>query len=127
MVVKWSLICFKPSSLKVKQSFRASRCRSLKYNSSCCLEEVCGCKPWHVPAEDGTKTCFVLGNVCFSQVMDKIRQKKVSADIDKTRSMFKLQTKCSSKIISSPITHLSLENHNVRSFQVFTQNHQWRT
>ena len=56
-----------------------------------------------MPAEDGTQTCFVLGNVCFSQVMDKIRQKKVSADIDETRSMFKLQTKCNSKIIS--ITH----------------------
>ena len=30
-----------------------------------------------MPAEDGTETCFVLGNVCFSQVMDKVRQKKV--------------------------------------------------
>ena len=58
---------------------------------SCCLEEVCGCKPWHVPAEDGTETCFVLGNVCFSQVIEKIRQKKVSDDIDMSRSMFKLR------------------------------------
>ena len=49
------------------------------------LGEICGCKPWHVPAEDGTETCFVLGNVCFSQVMDKIRSKKVSADIESGR------------------------------------------
>ena len=38
-----------------------------------------------MPAEDGTETCFVLGNVCFSQVMDKIRSKKVSADNESGR------------------------------------------
>ena len=43
-------------------------------------EEVCGCKPWHVPAEDGVKTCFILGNVCFDQIMNKIEKKKMKLD-----------------------------------------------
>ena len=30
-------------------------------------ENKCGCRPWHVPSEDGAKMCFVLGNVCFNQ------------------------------------------------------------
>merc|ERR1712223_1710376 len=45
------------------------------YTKSNCLlecawkhaENTCGCRPWHVPSEDGAKTCFVLGNVCFNQ------------------------------------------------------------
>ena len=47
--------------------------------SNCKLEcawnkslEVCGCKPWHVPSDDNTQTCFILGNVCFEQIMKKI-------------------------------------------------------
>ena len=30
-------------------------------------ENTCGCRPWHVPSEDGAKMCFVVGNVCFNQ------------------------------------------------------------
>ena len=40
-------------------------------------EEICGCKPWHVPAEDGSSTCFVLGNVCFDQIMRKIKAEDI--------------------------------------------------
>jgi len=40
-------------------------------------EAKCGCRPWHVPSEDGAKMCFVVGNICFKQVMDQIRSKKV--------------------------------------------------
>ena len=40
-------------------------------------EEICGCKPWHVPAEDGSSTCFVLGNVCFDQIMRKIHAEDI--------------------------------------------------
>ena len=40
-------------------------------------EEICGCKPWHVPAADGSKTCFVLGNVCFNQIMRKIKDEEI--------------------------------------------------
>ena len=53
--------------------------------SNCQLEcawtkaaEICGCKPWHVPALDGEETCFVLGNVCFDQIMNKIKSKKMN-------------------------------------------------
>ena len=45
-------------------------------------EEVCGCKPWHVPAEDGVKTCFIVGNVCFDQIMNKIQRSEVKTDCD---------------------------------------------
>ena len=41
-------------------------------------EEICGCKPWNVPAADDSETCFILGNVCFDQIMTKIREKKIS-------------------------------------------------
>ena len=40
-------------------------------------EEICGCKPWHVPAGDGSSTCFVLGNVCFDQIMRKIHAEDI--------------------------------------------------
>ena len=32
-------------------------------------ETKCGCRPWHVPSEDGAKMCFVVGNICFQQVL----------------------------------------------------------
>ena len=44
--------------------------------------EICGCKPWHVPALDGEETCFVLGNVCFDQIMNKIKSKKMNLTCD---------------------------------------------
>jgi len=55
------------------------------YTKSNCLlecawkhaENTCGCRPWHVPSENGAKMCFVVGNVCFNQVMEKIRVKKI--------------------------------------------------
>ena len=31
-------------------------------------ETKCGCRPWHVPSEEGAKMCFVVGNICFQQV-----------------------------------------------------------
>ena len=40
-------------------------------------EEVCGCRPWYVPSLDSSKTCFVLGNVCFDQTMKKIEKRKI--------------------------------------------------
>ena len=40
-------------------------------------EEICGCKPWHVPAVDGSEICFVLGNVCFDQIMRKIKDEDI--------------------------------------------------
>ena len=46
--------------------------------SNCQLEcawreaaDICGCKPWYVPST-GEEMCFVLGNVCFDQIMKKI-------------------------------------------------------
>ena len=50
------------------------------YTQSNCLlecswrraEAVCGCRPWYVPAVDGAEVCFVLGNLCFDQIMTKI-------------------------------------------------------
>ena len=57
--------------------------------SNCKLEcawakakEICGCRPWYVPASDGDDVCFVLGNVCFSQTMVKIKEEKISVDCD---------------------------------------------
>ena len=44
--------------------------------------EVCGCKPWHVPGGDGFSTCFILGNVCFQQTMDKIKNEKLGVSCD---------------------------------------------
>ena len=43
-------------------------------------EQICGCKPWHVPAGQGSNTCFVLGNVCFQQIMEKIKNEKITVD-----------------------------------------------
>ena len=43
-------------------------------------QEICGCKPWHVPSADGEEMCFVLGQVCFDQIMAKIE--KGSIDVD---------------------------------------------
>ena len=40
-------------------------------------EEICGCRPWFVPSPDSSKTCFVLGNVCFDQTMKKIERRKI--------------------------------------------------
>ena len=34
-------------------------------------EELCGCRPWHVPALESSQTCFVLGNLCWDQVMTR--------------------------------------------------------
>ena len=45
-------------------------------------EEVCGCKPWHIPAIDGTETCFILGNICFDQIMNKIETGKMELSCD---------------------------------------------
>ena len=45
-------------------------------------EEVCGCKPWHIPAIDGTQTCFILGNICFDQIMSKIETGKMDLSCD---------------------------------------------
>ena len=57
--------------------------------SNCQLEcawtkaaQICGCRPWHVPAQDGDQMCFVLGNVCFRQTMEKIKKEKISVDCD---------------------------------------------
>ena len=41
-------------------------------------EEICGCKPWFVPATDGSQVCFVLGNMCFEDIMKKIEIGKPS-------------------------------------------------
>ena len=57
--------------------------------SNCQLEcawrkahDVCGCKPWHVPAKDGTQMCFVLGNLCFDQIMTKIEDGLIDLECD---------------------------------------------
>ena len=35
-------------------------------------ESKCGCRPWHVPSVDGgAKMCFVVGSVCFQQVVTR--------------------------------------------------------
>ena len=64
-------------------------------------EEICGCKPWHVPAEDGSETCFVLGNVCFDQIMRKIKEEKI-----------KLNCGCEKDCIYSRYT-ISLEDKTI--------------
>ena len=43
-------------------------------------EETCGCKPWYVPSTDGTQTCFVLGNICFDQTMNKIQRGQIKLE-----------------------------------------------
>ena len=45
-------------------------------------EEVCGCKPWYIPAENGTTLCFILGNVCFQETMEKISRGEVNVSCD---------------------------------------------
>ena len=40
-------------------------------------EEVCGRKPWFVPSSDGSQMCFILGNVCFYQIMRKIEKNSI--------------------------------------------------
>ena len=46
-------------------------------NLECAWQEaatVCGCKPWYVPSLEGEKMCFVLGNICFEKMMNKIEK-----------------------------------------------------
>ena len=43
-------------------------CAQVPQNSLQFAETKCGCRPWHVPSEDGAKMCFVVGNICFQQV-----------------------------------------------------------
>ena len=31
-------------------------------------ENLCGCRPWNIPSEDGSSMCWVVGSVCFHQV-----------------------------------------------------------
>ena len=64
-------------------------------------EEICGCKPWHVPAVDGSNTCFVLGNVCFDQIMRKIKAEEI-----------KLNCGCEQDCVYSRYT-ISLEDKTV--------------
>ena len=45
-------------------------------------EQVCGCKPWDVPASDHSNRCFILGNVCFSQIMRKIEDGEMEVSCD---------------------------------------------
>ena len=60
------------------------------YTESNCLlechwaraEDTCGCRPWHVPSLDQSQTCFVLGNVCFRQIMDKMEDGEMESDCD---------------------------------------------
>ena len=40
-------------------------------------EEICGCRPWHVPSLGTSKTCFIFGISCFDQVMKKIEKDKM--------------------------------------------------
>ena len=32
-------------------------------------ENICGCRPWNIPSEDGSTMCWVVGSVCFHQVL----------------------------------------------------------
>ena len=41
-------------------------------------KQICGCKPWHVPSLPGDEMCFILGQVCFDQIMKKIEEDKMS-------------------------------------------------
>lgn len=43
---------------------------------------MCGCKPWYIPAVDGTETCFILGNICFDQIMNKIETGHIEISCD---------------------------------------------
>ena len=45
-------------------------------------EEVCGCKPWFVPSTDDSEMCFILGNICFQQIMKKIEVESIKLDCD---------------------------------------------
>ena len=45
-------------------------------------EEQCGCRPWYVPSLDSAQTCFVLGNLCFDQIMKKIEKKKITTNCE---------------------------------------------
>ena len=48
-----------------------TRCACAYIHQNCLqfAETKCGCRPWHVPSEDGAKMCFVVGNICFQQVI----------------------------------------------------------
>ena len=39
-------------------------------------------KPWYIPAENGTETCFILGNVCFQEIVKKVLSKKINVTCD---------------------------------------------
>ena len=64
-------------------------------------EEICGCKPWFVPATDGSQICFVLGNICFEDIMKKIEMEEIEVKCD-----------CQEDCILSRYT-LSLKDKNI--------------
>ena len=67
-------------NLKLFEFYTESNCKlECSWNKSM---EICGCKPWHVPSDDNTETCFILGNVCFQQIMKKIETGEVELDCD---------------------------------------------
>ena len=40
-------------------------------------EEICGCTPWYIPAVDDSQMCFILGNLCFDQIIRNVEQGEI--------------------------------------------------
>ena len=83
------------SNLKIFSHYTESNCElECAWNQA---EEVCGCRPWFVPALDSSQTCFVLGNVCFDQTMEKIEKGEIATscncDEDCTKNLYSVTQK----------------------------------
>ena len=45
-------------------------------------ESVCGCRPWFIPSRNTSEVCFVLGNVCFHEIMEKVVRGEMNVTCD---------------------------------------------
>ena len=59
-------------------------------------ENICGCRPWNIPSEDGSTMCWIVGSVCFHQVFLVQCQFSFSPDLfakDHDQVMEKIRSK----------------------------------
>ena len=72
--------CYFPDEgdLKIFDYYTESNCKlECSWDKA---EELCGCRPWFVPSLDGSTQCFVLGLMCFDDIMAKIEKNKVQLE-----------------------------------------------
>ena len=78
-------------------------------NLECAWQEaasVCGCKPWFVPSLEAEKMCFLLGNICFEQIMNLIEneERQLKCDCPRDCVYSKYSMSVSDRVIKERLT-----------------------